>query len=154
MIITHIFQPDTCLLGGQCVFGLTSGLLTATAEPAELFANLDERIALIRLCPYHKSLLDGGLREGQLFMSIRRTQQAREAARWAAKIELRLDKEHPGVAYRIEPDGSITLGIDQRGVVMPEWPTGVASRAKLVAAIDAAVDSVANADGVSTVRSA
>ena len=74
-----------------------------------------------------------------LYAAIVDFNSQREVSRGAAKASLNLDKEHPGVPYRMEPDGSYTLGVDQKGALMPEWPTDPKEIAKVRADIDAAL---------------
>jgi len=56
-----------------------------------------------------KVKFDNGLTDEETHLAIHRSSEVREAARWAAKLELGLHKEHPGVPYRVEANGDITV---------------------------------------------
>jgi hypothetical protein len=132
-----IWYPDFCARG-QCVLEIEQG------HTGLVFA--------ISFCPHHQSLKDGGLTDAQVFAAIVQSSRVKEAARWAAKLHLLLDKEHPGVPYRVETDGNFTIGVDSRGEEMPEWPKNDIQRALLATAIDAAVLEVTRPAGTSTFR--
>ena len=66
----------------------------------------------ITLCPHHQGLKDSGLTNQQVFDAILQSSRVKESARWAVKVELVLDKEHPGVAYRTNADGNFTVLTD------------------------------------------
>ena len=63
----------------------------------------------VRRCAHHQSL---GLADQPLFDAILQSSRVKEAARWTVKVELGLDKEHPGVRYRTNADGSFTVLTD------------------------------------------
>ena len=63
----------------------------------------------VRRCAHHQSL---GLPDQALFDAILQSSRVKEAARWAVKVELGLNKEHPGVRYRTNADGSFTVLTD------------------------------------------
>jgi len=131
------WYPDTC---SGCSFELTEG---DWSNPKRI----------ISLCPHHKSVKDNNaLTDNQLFRSIIQSNRVREYARYAAKVYLKLDKEHEGVPYRVETDGSFTLGLDKDGVTMTGWPIRKIDRDKLNAAISEAILSVERPVGTSTVR--
>ena len=65
-----------------------------------------------RLCAHHQSLRDGGLTDQELLRAHRASWAVKETARAVVKAELGLDKEHPGVAYLINADGSFTMLTD------------------------------------------
>lgn len=67
----------------------------------------------IRVCPHHQGLRDGGLNDQQAFAAILQSSRVKETARWATKVELGLNKEHPGVPYRVNADGSFTVPTDR-----------------------------------------
>ena len=68
--------------------------------------------SFVTLCPHHRGLKDSGLSDQQGFDAILQSSRVKEVARWAVKLELGLDKEHPGVPYRINADGSFTVLTD------------------------------------------
>src|SRR3990167_10464654 len=108
---------------------------------------------IISLCPHHQSVKNtNNLTDNQVFESIVQSNRVRETARYAAKTYLKLDKEHPGVPYRIEADGSFTIGIDQLGSKMAEWPSSKRELDKLQAVISEAVLSVERPIGTSEVK--
>jgi len=65
-----------------------------------------------RLCAHHQSLRDGGLTDSQLLRAHRASWAVKETARAIVKAELGLDKEHPGVPYRVNDDGGFTIQSD------------------------------------------
>jgi len=73
--------------------------------------------SFIILCPHHQGLKDSGLTDQQVFDAVVQSSRVKEAARWAVKLELGLDKEHPGVPYRINVDGSFTVLTDPASLV-------------------------------------
>jgi hypothetical protein len=93
MILT--WYPDFCPAGGRCAIETDQGQ--------------NNLIRFARLCSHHQGLADGGLSHDQVFRAIRNTTSAKERARWALKLDLGLDKEHPGLPYRVEPNGDITI---------------------------------------------
>lgn len=70
---------------------------------------------VVRLCPHHQSLKDGGLTDDGVFLAIVRSSQARDRARWAVKQDFMarglVNKDYPGIPYRVEANGDITLTI-------------------------------------------
>ena len=132
-----IWYPDTC---SGCSFELTEG-------------DWDNPQRVVTLCTRHQSVKDNNaLTDDQVFKSIVQSNRVRETARYAAKTYLKLDKEHPGVPYRIEADGSFTLGVDQLGNKMAGWPTRKVDLDKLQAVISEAVLSVERPIGTSEVK--
>src|SRR3990167_746531 len=108
---------------------------------------------IISLCPHHQSVKNtNNLTDNQVFKSIVQSNRVRETARYAAKLYLKLDKEHEGVPYRIDPDGSFTLGIDQNGNKMAEWPVTQLDLDKLQSAISESVLTVERPIGTSEVK--
>lgn len=108
------------------------------------------KATFLRSCPHHDAMR-ARLGDDAVFNVILTSSRIKEAARWAAKLELALPENHPGVPYRVDPDGGFTVGVDQRGVRMPEWPNGV-RKTTLVAVIDAAVALVLKTADTSVVR--
>ena len=91
--------PDFCPTG-QCKIELEkAGGQTNWTMPKSFLAT----------CPHHAGL---GLNDQQRFEAILQSSRRKEAARWAVKQELGLDKEHPGVPYRTNADGSFTVFTD------------------------------------------
>lgn len=109
-------------------------------------------VTFTRRCAFHTNERPTFLSDGEHYDAIVGANRAREAARWAAKQSLKLDKEHPGVWYRNEPDGSFTLGVDPRGNRMPEWPSDPAAQAKLDADVRAAEALIRRPAGVGRIR--
>ena len=95
-IYTHIL--DTCPGSSPCSMEMESDWQTLKQ--------------FTRLCPHHQSLRDGGLTDQALLRAHRQSWAVKETARAAVKAELGLDKEHPGVVYLINADGSFTVLTD------------------------------------------
>lgn len=91
--------------------------------------------AAIRLCSFHQSKKNSGMTDSEVFDDLRKGQKARETARWIAKVSLGLDKEHPGVPFKVETDGVFTIGKDALDNLMAGWPTSGAKRSSLVKAV-------------------
>ena len=102
MIIT--WYPDFCP-SGQCVIELEKVFLDG--KPVSV--NWNSPNSIITLCPHHKGL---ALSDQQVFEAIVQSSRVKEKARAAVKRELGLDKEHPGVPYRVNADGSFTVLTD------------------------------------------
>ena len=83
-------------------------------------------VALVRLCPHHQSLKDSGLTDQQVFRAIVQSSRLKERARWEVKLSLGLDKEHPGVPYRVNADGSFTIPTDRASLawMLPDGSVG------------------------------
>lgn len=64
------------------------------------------------MCSHHAGLMASHSPD-EVFRAIRNSSSAKEKARWAAKQYLKLDKEHPGVAWRTDPDGGIAIDLTQ-----------------------------------------
>ena len=144
-----IWYPDCCTTG-QCRVEVDKSIFPGVR------ADINNFIGFIKCCSYHQSLRDSGLIDEQVFAATKQSVIVRESARWAAKLSLGLDKEYPGVPYRVEPDGTFTLGVqrqlkvdregkpvlDEKGqkiiewAKIPEWP---ADTTKLQADINSLV---------------
>ena len=96
------WMPDFCL-SGNCRIELDKAVGKVDWTRPKSF---------VTLCPHHRGLKDSGLTDQQVFDAILQSSRVKEAARWAVKVELGLDKEHPGVPYRINADGSFTVLTD------------------------------------------
>jgi len=104
-------------------------------------------------------LRDGGLDDQQLFNAILQSSRVKETARWQIKLELGLDKEYPGVPYRVNPDGSFTIPTDraslawslQDGSPGPLPSINTADRVRARAAANNAVAAVSRPSGTSAV---
>jgi len=115
--------------------------------------------SVLRYCAHHQSLRDGGLDDQQLFNAILQSSRVKETARWQIKLELGLDKEYPGVPYRVNPDGSFTIPTDraslawslQDGSPGPLPSINTADRVRARAAANNAVAAVSRPNGTSTV---
>lgn len=106
----------------------------------------------ISLCPNHQSVKDkNALTDDQIFKTVIQSCRAREYARYACKLELGLDKESV-IPYRIEPDGSFTLGVDQLNNKMTQWPTAKRDLDKLRAVVNEAILTVERPIGTSEVK--
>lgn len=86
-------------------------------------------------CDFHQGSMSS---DTDLYGAIVGFVRQRERGRAAAKAHLGLDKER-SVPYRMEVDGSFTLGVDPKGNVMPEWPTDEAGGEKIREAVAVAV---------------
>jgi len=64
----------------------------------------------LTICAHHKSL---GLTGQQIFRALLQSTRLKERARWEIKLSLGLNKQHPGVPYRVNPDGSFTILTDR-----------------------------------------
>ena len=82
-------------------------------------------VNVIRYCPLHQSAKNTGMTDQQVWDDMRKTGRDREAVRYKVKTLLGLDKQHPGVWFRTETDGMVTIGINRLGVKMPEWPNKI-----------------------------
>ena len=115
-------------------------------------------IGIVRYCPHHQSLRDGGLTDQQVFRAIVQSSRLKERARWEIKLSLGLDKQHPGVPYRVNPDGSFTVLTDRASLAWMKddlvGPLPTISPADRTRARTAAVNAIANLErplGVSAV---
>ena len=98
------WYPDFCP-SGQCVIELEK--VFVDGKPVSINWNVPKSI--ITLCPHHKGL---ALSDQQVFEAILQSSRVKEKARAAVKRELGLDKEHPGVPYRVNANGSFTVLTD------------------------------------------
>jgi len=105
-----------------------------------------------RKCPHHAAVKALHVLDDQaLFVVVLQSSRVKEAARWAAKLQLGLDKEHPGVPYRVESNGNFIIGVDREtGTRMGGWPNAGANRTNLITAINDAVQQVTRPLGTST----
>jgi hypothetical protein len=99
-----------------------------------------------RLCSFHVSQRAQFASDDELYDVLVQGERVREAARWAVKLELKLDKEHPGVPFTVGQDGNFTLDLDALGL-----PLTVADKARAQAAAQAAVAQVRRPPGVRTI---
>lgn len=145
--MARIFYPDICP-SGQCVIALASG---ADDHP-------DNVVAV--LCPHHRGVKSAhALDDAGILRVIFQSMRVKEAARWAAKLALRLNKEHPGVPCRINQDGSLSLLTSPSDLA---WRLGdsagplpvifSADRDRAADSVEAAVSAVDRPIGTSTVR--
>lgn len=98
-------------------------------------------VQFVRLCSHHQSLRTGGMSDANLFTAIMQSSRVKERARAAAKLELALDKEHPGLPYRVLADGNISI---VSGVTGP-------TRTRVRTAVSTAILTVNRPTGTSTV---
>lgn len=95
-----IWYPDFCP-SGRCAITLE--------KRADRSTNWDAPISL-SLCNHHASIkATHGLNDIGIFRAIVQSSRVKEAARWAVKRELGLDKDHPGVSYRVLPNGNFAI---------------------------------------------
>lgn len=126
------WTPDFCPPGPSCTL--------------EIERDWSKIVRFVRCCPHHQSLRDSGLDDQRVFAAILQSSRVKEAARAAAKTELGLDKEHPGLPFTVAADGSITVLTGING----ERTNGLV-RALVRTAVDAAVALVEKPEGTSTV---
>jgi hypothetical protein len=126
MILT--WYPDFCPPGQSCAIKIEPDW--GKAKRGSIY------------CSHHQRLMDGGLTFDEVFTAILQSSRAKEAARWAMKLELGLDKEHPGLPYTVDANGDITI---QSGVV------GTA-HARVKGRADAAVSALHRPAGTSMVK--
>lgn len=89
------WEPDFCPPGqGRCVI--------------EIERDWSAPRRFVSLCTHHQELRTG-LSDAQLFAIILQSCRVKETARAVVKAELGLDKEHPGVPYRVGADGNFTV---------------------------------------------
>ena len=124
--------------------------------------------SVLTLCPHHKALKDAGRTNDEVFKVMLQSCRVKEAARYKIKQDLDLDNKiinpdtglvyaatgdkYPGIPYRVESDGSFTLGINRLGEKLAELPTRKSEKDALIAAVNAEVDKVAKPTGTSSVR--
>ena len=97
------WYPDFCP-SGQCKIEL---------EKANGSINWTTPKRFIALCPHHQNVKNtNALDDAGIFTAILQSSRVKEKARAAVKRELALDKEHPGVPYRVNADGSFTVLTD------------------------------------------
>lgn len=107
-------------------------------------------VEVARRCSHHASVQDANKLDDQaLFDVILQSSRVKEAARSAAKAHLELDKDHGGVPYRVEADGSFTVGVTKGGDVFPGLD---ARKSELQTKIDTEVGKIEKPTGVSAVR--
>jgi hypothetical protein len=99
-----------------------------------------------RLCPFHAAQRAQLAGDDELYDVLVQSERVREAARYAVKLELGLDKEHPGVPFQVDPDGNFTILLDALDI--PLTPPG---RVRASAAAQAAVAQVRRPLGTRTV---
>ena len=133
------WYPDICPTG-QCMIELEKTVSTLNWSSPKSFRSI---------CTHHKNL---GLTDQDTFDAIVQSSRVKERVRWVVKVELGLDKEHPGVPYRVDADGGFTIGMDKTGTKMTEWPTKKADKDALIAAVNSAVEKVEKPSGTSAVR--
>lgn len=140
------WYPDFCP-SGQCVIEL---------DKASQAINWLIPKRIVKLCPHHKNL---GLSDQGVFEAILQSSRVKEAAKAAAKKELGLDEEHPGVPFKVNADGSFTILTDPEAL---EWEASegipgtvpaidIVTRNRARAAALAAAAQVHRVNGVSAV---
>ena len=116
-------------------------------------------IGIVRCCPHHQALRDSGLTDQQVFRAVLQSSRLKERARWEVKLVLGLDKEHPGVPYRVNQDGSFTVLTDRASLawIAPDRSVGalptITTQDRIKARTDAinAIASLERPPGVSAV---
>lgn len=146
--MARIWYPDVCF-SGQCAIALAGA---ADDHP-------DNVIAV--LCQHHQNIKNANaLSNTEILRVIFQSGRVREAARWAVKQEFGLHKEHPGVPYRINSDGSFTLLTSPSDLAwrMPDGSAGplpslsLADRERAANTVQAIVDGFDRPVGTSAVR--
>ena len=84
-------------------------------------------VSFVRCCPFHQSLRDSGLTDQQTFIAMLQSSRIKEYARYAAKIELALDKEHPGISYSVDAQGNFVIVTGASGAKLTKIRTAVAN---------------------------
>lgn len=123
----QLWVPDFCPPGATCCLEIESDWSSVRA--------------FVRCCPHHQSLRDKGMADQQVFEAILQSSRVKEAARYAAKLEMKLDKKHPGLPYTVDPAGNFTILTGATGLV----------KARVRSAAAAAVAQVARPAGTSSV---
>ena len=93
------WYPDFCPNGGQCQIEIKPDFTGIT--------NFKKR------CPFHQI---NGLSDHDTFVALVQSSKLKEAARWAIRLELGLDKDAPQIPYTVESDGSFTIHSGVTGV--------------------------------------
>jgi hypothetical protein len=97
----RLWYPDFCP-SGSCVIELT--------KEANGSTNWTSPKNIVTLCQHHTGVKNThALDNAGIFTAIIQSSRVKEAARKAVKTELGLDKQHPGVPYRVNADGSFTV---------------------------------------------
>lgn len=124
-----LWKPDFCPTGSRGCW-------------LEVDQGQNNLLGVRRFCAHHQSLKDGGLTDDQVFLAIRRSGMAKEAARWAAKLELMdralVTKEFEGLPFTVDADGTIRVQSGMTGPVR----TAMRNRAALAAATIEAVTGI------------
>jgi hypothetical protein len=140
-----LWYPDFCPSGG-CVIELT--------KEANGSTNWTSPKNIVTLCQHHTGVKNThALDNSGIFNAIIQSSRVKEAARKAVKTELGLSKEHPGVPYRINANGSFTVLTDNASLAwsgsLPSISNQTRTRARTRALEAAAL--VAKPLGTSTV---
>lgn len=97
---------------------------------------------IVTLCPHHMRVkFNNGLSDADTYRAIKASYAIREKARYAAKLALKLDKEHPGLPYVVGTDGTFTV---LSGVTGP-------ARTAVRSAVDASIAGLERPTGTSAV---
>ena len=93
-----IWYPDFCPSGGCAL---------------EIEPDWSAAKRFVRICPHHEAVRSQHALDDQgLFMAILQSSRAKEAARYAAKTQLGLDKNHPPLPYTVATDGGFIIHTD------------------------------------------
>ena len=151
------FTTDTRILHDP--FSEETREITRTTQDRLVDVNWSTPKSFVTLCTHHQGLKDSGLTDQHVFDAILQSSRVKETARWQIKVELGLDKEHPGVPYRVNPDGSFTIPTDRASLAWtledgspgPLPAISTPDRARARAAANSAVLRVSRPSGTSTV---
>ncbi len=141
MILT--WYPDFCR-GGQCVIRQNPDDL----ESVEL---------IVALCPLHMGLkFNNALDDAETYRRMRVNMRLREEARAVAKTELGLDKEFPGLPYRVELAGAFTILLgtytkNADGIFTRSGNVNNQTRTRVASAITTALGVTEQSPGIVTV---
>lgn len=100
-------------------------------------------------CDFHESTKGNFPNAEAQFDAIAQGMFAVERAKASAKAFLGLSKESE-IPYRVNDDGSFTVGMDHNGNVIPEW--AAADKGQLTAEIAKALADIRRPAGAGTVR--
>ena len=115
--MTFMWTPDFCPGKKPCILDLKKDWSGVNG--------------FLRICPHHQAILNSGLTMNEVFEIILESSRAKENARAEIKKELQLEKDHPGVDFRVEDDGTIVVMIGEANI-----PKLAAIQAKVTARLN------------------
>lgn len=111
--MAKIWTPDFCPPGNPC--------------RVEIASDWGGPVQFLRLCAHHQSLRNGGMTDAQLFRVLLQSCRVKETARYKCKVDLGLDKEHPGLPYTVDASGNITIQSGASGAARTALRNAVAT---------------------------